>query len=66
MRELPKFRVGDEVKLSEIGKSRLPRMKNITGKVVKLPRSSYSIDVLFDGNTASTRVHRTYIEINRT
>ena len=59
------FRVGDRVRLSELGKSRAPRTRIQTGTVVKLPNSKSggrTIGVLFDGNMLPTRLHRTYIE----
>ena len=59
------FRVGDRVRLSELGKSRAPRTRIQTGRVVKLPKSKSggtAIGVLFDGNKLPTRLHRTYIE----
>jgi hypothetical protein len=59
------FRVGERVRLSEVGKSRAPRVRTQTGTVVKIPRTKSggrSVEVLFDGNKLPTRVHRTYIE----
>jgi hypothetical protein len=58
------FQVGDRVRLSELGKSRAPRVRVQTGSVVKLPtsKSGRAIGVLFDGNKLPTLVHRTYIE----
>ena len=59
------FRLGDRVRLSELGKSRAPRTRIQTGRVVKLPKSNSggtAIGVLFDGNKLPTWLHRTYIE----
>ena len=59
------FRVGDHVRLSELGKSRAPRTRIQTGRVVKLPKSKSGgtvIAVLIDGNKLPTRIHRTCIE----
>jgi hypothetical protein len=57
---------GDRVKLNELGRARAPRVKSFAGVVMKVPRpeaGGRSIEVLFDGNAAPTRMHRSYLEI---
>jgi hypothetical protein len=64
-RARPQFRVGDRVRLSELGRSRAPKAKVQTGVVVRLPGpSAGGIQVIFDGNRAPTRIHRSYIELD--
>jgi hypothetical protein len=55
------FKIGDRVRLNELGNSRSPRLKGQVGAVV-LVRSRYSVDVLFDGNKTPTAIHCSYIE----
>ena len=56
--------LGDRVRLSKLGVSRMPRARVRTGVVVALPKhkTGATIHVLFDGNKRATRVHRSYIE----
>jgi|EndMetStandDraft_7_1072992.scaffolds.fasta_scaffold05967_6 hypothetical protein len=59
------LKLGDRVRLSELGVSRSPKIKVHTG-VVALPplTGSASIGNLFDGNKRATRIHCTYVEID--
>jgi hypothetical protein len=57
----PKFKVGDRVRLSELGKSRSPRVRGQVGKVIVV-KSRYSVEVQFDDNKFPTRIHVSYIE----
>jgi hypothetical protein len=66
-RAAPQFRVGDRVRLSELGKSGAPRTKVQTGVVFSVPEPSVggiSVQVIFDGNRQPTRIHRSYIELD--
>jgi hypothetical protein len=63
-RAAPQFRVGDRVRLSELGKSGAPRTKVQTGVVFSVPVGGRSVQVIFDGNRQPTRIHRSYIELD--
>jgi hypothetical protein len=66
-RDRPQFRVGDRVRLSELGRSGVSKTKVQTGVVFKVPKPSSggrSVEVIFDGNRAPTRIHRSYIELD--
>jgi hypothetical protein len=59
------FRLGDRVRLSEIGKKHYPRTPNRCGTVVAVGgrmSSGRILTVLFDGNTTPTRLYRSYVE----
>lgn len=60
-----RLRVGDRVRLNELGSSRAPKMRAKSGVVVKLPKRASgggTVEVLFDGNRTPTRLHLSYIE----
>jgi len=59
------FRLGQRVRLSELGRARTPKAKSQTGRIVGLPGPS-SVDILFDGNKRPTQLHRSYIEVDDT
>jgi hypothetical protein len=64
-RRITQFRVGDRIRLSELGRSRAPKAKVQTGVIVKLPGpSAGGIQVMFDGNRTTTRIHPSYIELD--
>jgi len=59
------FKVGDRVQLSALGRSRYKNSSR-TGTVVKIPKPASgggSVQVHFDGNKQTTRIHHSYIEI---
>lgn len=59
------FKLGDRVQLSALGKQRSPRMRVQAGEVTGVAKpvsGGGTVDVLFDGNTMPTRIHRSYIE----
>ena len=57
--------LGYRVRLSELGTSRCPRTRILSGVVVALPRyGGATIGVLFDGNKRRTRHHRSYVELD--
>ena len=59
------LKLGDRVRLSELGVSRSPKIKVHTG-IVAVPclAGSAIISVLFDGNKRPTRVHCSYVELD--
>jgi len=59
------IKLGDRVRLNELGTSRCPRIRIRTGVVVALSGHngpSASLGILFEGNKRGTRVHTSYIE----
>lgn len=60
-----KFKLGDRVRLSALGKARSPRIKSKAGRIISIPKSltgRATIEVLFDGNKRGTRMHCSYLE----
>jgi len=61
------FKLGDRVRLNEIGVSRSPKIRVSHGVVVALSsrrsRSTY-LSILFDGNKLPTKVHQSYVELD--
>ena len=59
------LKLGDRVRLSELGVSRSSKIRVHTG-VVALPQliGSTSIGILFDGNKRPTRIHCSYVELD--
>lgn len=60
--EYEHFRVGERVRLSELGRERMPRSKSITAKVVGYGRSDTRIRVVFDGSSYPISIHVSYLE----
>jgi len=59
------FRLGDRVKLSELGESRSPRMLSKTGIIQRIKHhksGSGGVVVLFDGMKEPRKLHWTCIE----
>jgi hypothetical protein len=56
------FRVGDRIKISDIGSQRYPRLAHKTSTVTSAPFTGNSITVRFDGNKLKTSLHRAYSE----
>ncbi len=56
------FRVGERVKLSELGKERMPRNKSTTAKVVGFGRSDTRIRIVFDGSRYPVSIHTSSLE----
>ena len=44
------FRIGDRVRLSELGRQRMPRNRATTARVAGLGRSETTIRIIFDGS----------------
>lgn len=57
------FRVGQRVRLSELGIARSPKAIARTGTITGLPAAT-TLDVLFDGNKRPTKLHRSYVELD--
>jgi hypothetical protein len=58
------FKSGDRVKLSERGRQASPRTQKHRGVVFYVPPKGTSIEVVFEGNKAPTRIHRSYVELD--
>jgi hypothetical protein len=60
------FKLGDRVRLNELGASRSPKIKARTGVVVAVSgrRSGASLGILFDGNKRATTLHSSYVELD--
>jgi len=61
------FKLGDRVRLNELGISRSPKIRARNGVVVaRFSRGSRSasLSILFDGNKRPTRVHTSYVELD--
>ena len=56
------FRIGDRVRLSELGKQRMPRNRATTAKVVGYGRSDTRIRIVFDGSSYPVSIHVSYLE----
>ena len=59
------FAVGDRIRFSELGRSRLKKARVQTGTVVStqmLKAGSGSVIVRLDGRKSPSRLHRSYIE----
>jgi hypothetical protein len=50
------FKVGDHVRLSQLGKKHTLVKKS--GRIAGVPKAGSTILVLFDGNNMPTRIHR--------
>ena len=59
------FRVGERVRLSELGRQRMPRNKATAAKVVGFGRSDTRIRIVFDGSKYPVSVHVSYLERDR-
>ena len=61
------IKLGDRVRLNELGISRSPKIGVRNGVVVALSNRqtrSVSLGILFDGNKRPTRIHRSYVELD--
>jgi len=56
------LRVGDRVRLSELGRQRMPRNRATTAKVVGFGRSDTRIRIVFDGSRYPVSLHVSYLE----
>jgi hypothetical protein len=60
-KELHGFKVGDRVRLSELGRSRSWRMPDVAGKVIGFSGRATSVKVIFKGRTTPTTLHVSYL-----
>jgi len=56
------FQVGERVRLSDLGRERMPRNKSTTAKVVGFGRSDTRIRIVFDGSRYPVSIHTSYLE----
>ena len=56
------FRIGERVKLSDLGMQRMPRNKTTTARVVGFGRSDTRIRIVFDGSKYPVSIHSSYLE----
>ncbi|HKU05375.1 MAG TPA: hypothetical protein VJR30_04835 [Bradyrhizobium sp.] len=56
------FRIGDRVRLSELGKSRMTRSRAKKAKVVGFGRTETTIRVVFDQSSYPVTIHASYLE----
>ena len=59
------LRVGDRVRLSELGRSRMPRNRATTARVVGFGRTETTIRIIFDGSSHPVSIHASYLEKDR-
>jgi len=59
------FRIGDKVRLSELGKARMPRNRATTAKVVGYGRTDTRVRIVFDGSAYPISIHVSYLEWDR-
>jgi hypothetical protein len=59
------FRIGDQVRLSELGATRLKKAPSKTGRVVGAGTASkLAVRVLFDGMRCPVSLHQSYLELD--
>lgn len=56
------LRIGDRVRLSELGKQRMTRNKATTAKVVGFGRTDSRVRIIFDGSSYPVSIHISYLE----
>jgi len=56
------FQIGDRIRLSALGRSRMTRIRSATGKVVGFGRSETTIRIVFDGSNYPVSIHSSYLE----
>jgi hypothetical protein len=60
--EQEQFRTGERVRLSELGRQRMPRNRATTAIVIGYGRTDSSIRVRFTGSTNPVSIHVSYLE----
>ena len=61
----PIFRMGDRVRLGELGASRLKKAPSKTGRIAGAGKASkLTIRVLFDGMKRPVSLHQSYLELD--
>lgn len=62
----PIFRVGDQVRLNELGTSRMKKARSKTGRVIGSGKNSkQTIRVLFEGLKTPVSLHQSYLELDK-
>ena len=56
------FQIGDRIRLSALGRSRMTRSRATTGKVVGFGRSEAVLRIVFDGSNYPVSIHSSYLE----
>jgi len=56
------YRIGDRVRLSELGRKRMTRNRATTAKVVGFGRTDSRIRIIFDGSSYPVSIHASYLE----
>jgi len=59
------FQIGDRIRLSALGRSRMTRVRSTTGKVVGFGRSETTLRIVFDGSNYPVSIHSSYLERDR-
>lgn len=62
MHDSDDLKLGTRIRISTLGKERLPRISALTGKVVGIARSSQAVRILLDGKKKAITLHHSYIE----
>lgn len=65
MSEEEPFRIGERVRLSELGRQRLPRNRATTAVVVGYGRTDSRVRVRFTGSANPVSIHVSYLERDR-
>ena len=56
------FRIGDRVRLSDLGKQRMTRNRASTAKIVGFGRTETTVRIVFDGSSYPISIHVSYLE----
>ncbi|WP_143278245.1 hypothetical protein [Bradyrhizobium sp. UFLA03-84] len=63
--DAPVFRIGDKVRLSQLGANRIKKAPSKTGRVVGAGKTSRrAFRVLFDGMRFPVSLHQSYLELD--
>ncbi|OKO67377.1 hypothetical protein [Bradyrhizobium sp. NAS96.2] len=63
--DAPTFRIGDKVRLSQLGADRIRKAPSKTGRVVGAGKASkLAFRVLFDGMKSPVSLHQSYLELD--
>lgn len=60
--EHDQFRIGERVRLSELGRQRMPRNRSTTAVVIGYGRTDSRVRVRFTGSTNPVSIHVSYLE----
>jgi hypothetical protein len=59
------FKIGERVRLSELGRQRFRHPSDKPATVVGYSRIGSAVNVIFDGNKSATSLHASYLEAER-